>query len=219
MGRIGNCLSVAMLLLPTLVTATDVAVVGLMGNKAVVVIDGGRQKILSPGQQTPEGVKLLSVGKADASFEIDGKVRRLGLGEAAFQTVETPVEMRPKGGSATISADSAGRFVSRMQVNGFDTEGVVDFKTSLVTLNTHEAKRLGVDFRSASKALASKTTGIVPVYRVKLKRLRIGSISLENIEAVVNEGDSPPVVVLGANMLNRLDVKREKNLLVLSKPY
>ncbi len=210
---------VAAMLLPSLACATEVALVGLMGSKAVVTIDGGQQKILSPGQRTPEGVKLVSVGTADASFEIDGKLRRVGLGESAFQTAVMAPELRPKGGSAVIAADSTGRFVTHMQVNGFDTEGVVDFKTSLITLNTNEAKRLGVDVRSASRALASKTGGLAPIYRVKLKQLRIGGITLENIEAVVNEGPNPPVIVLGSNILNRLEVKREGSSLLLSKPY
>jgi clan AA aspartic protease (TIGR02281 family) len=140
-------------------------------------------------------------------------------GESAFQTAVMAPELRPKGGSAVIAADSTGRFVTHMQVNGFDTEGVVDFKTSLITLNTNEAKRLGVDVRSASRALASKTGGLAPIYRVKLKQLRIGGITLENIEAVVNEGPNPPVIVLGSNILNRLEVKREGSSLLLSKPY
>lgn len=208
------------LIAPLLVSAAQVTVLGVMGNKAIVSIDGGRQQILSPGQRTPEGVKLLSVGKEDASFEIDGKVRRLAMGDVAFQSDATPA--RPgsvSGGSASIVLDSSGRFVAPLKINGFDTQGVVDFKSSLITLNANEAKRLGIDIRAGNRVLASKATGMAAAFRVKVRQLKLGGITLENLDAIVNEGSNPPVILLGGNLLSRLDVRREGNILMLSKPY
>jgi len=215
-----HLLPLSCLIAPLLASAAQVTVLGVMGNKAIVSIDGGRQQILSPGQRTPEGVKLLSVGKEDASFEIDGKVRRLAMGGAAFQSEVMPA--RPgsvSGGSASIVLDSSGRFVAPLKINGFDTQGVVDFKSSLITLNANEAKRLGIDIRAGNRVLASKATGMVAAFRVKVRQLKLGGITLENLDAIVNEGSNPPVILLGGNLLSRLDVRREGSTLMLSKPY
>ncbi len=208
------------LCVPWVASATQVTLLGVMGSKAIVSIDGGRQQILSPGQQTPEGVRLIAVGKTDASFDIDGRPKRLGLGDAAFHSGdEVAAAPRRMGGSATIVADSAGRFVAPLKINGFDTEAVVDFKSSLVTLNAKEAKRLGIDVRVGNRVLASKTGSVVSVVKVRIKQLRIGGITLENLDAIVNEGEHPPVILLGNNVLSRLDVRRDGKALQLSKPY
>jgi len=51
---------------------TDVRVVGLFSERAVVVIDG-RQHVLKVGQTTPEGVRLIAADSESALFEIDGE--------------------------------------------------------------------------------------------------------------------------------------------------
>ena len=61
--------------------ATDVTVVGLTANKAVVQIDGGAPRTLSVGQKTAEGVTLVSVDRGEAVFDIGGKRRNLKLGQ------------------------------------------------------------------------------------------------------------------------------------------
>ena len=58
---------------------------------------------------------------------------------------------------------------------------------------------------------------MVQVYRVKLNTLKIGSIVLNNVDAEVIEGGSPPVVLLGMSALNRLDMKRDNSILTLTK--
>ena len=48
--------------------ATDITVVGLFSNKAVVQIDGGKPQTLSVGQKTTGGVTLLSAHPAGRSY-------------------------------------------------------------------------------------------------------------------------------------------------------
>ena len=61
--------------------ATDVTVVGLFPNKAVVQINGGTARTLSIRQKTAEGGGLVSVDRKGATFDIDAKRRTLNLGQ------------------------------------------------------------------------------------------------------------------------------------------
>ena len=73
---------VALALFVSQAFATEVTLVGLIGAKAIVVIDGGAPRTLTPGQKTAEGVILLSTEKEAASFEINGQKRTLSMGRA-----------------------------------------------------------------------------------------------------------------------------------------
>src|SRR6185369_13984576 len=68
--------------------ATDVNVIGLFPNKAVIVIDRGAPRTLSVGD-TVNGVKLLAADHNGATVEVDGRQETLQMGqhfETAAQT-------------------------------------------------------------------------------------------------------------------------------------
>ena len=53
--------------------ALDVTVVGLFSGKAVVTVNRGAPRTLSVGEQTPEGVRLVSADSKQAVLEVEGK--------------------------------------------------------------------------------------------------------------------------------------------------
>mgnify|MGYP006154734005 CR=1 FL=1 len=75
--------SIALALLsPTLASAQSaVALAGILGGKALLVVNGGAPRGVGAGE-SHQGVKVLSVGKEEAVVEIDGTRRSLRLGEA-----------------------------------------------------------------------------------------------------------------------------------------
>jgi aspartyl protease family protein len=64
---------------------TQVNIVGLFSNKAVLIINGGKPKILSVGQ-TSDGVKLIAADSQAATLQVEGNTKRLGMGQAASVT-------------------------------------------------------------------------------------------------------------------------------------
>ena len=56
-------------------------------------------------------------------------------------------------------------------------------------------------------------------YRVTIATLKIGNITLNQVEASVLEGGSPSVVLLGMSALNRLEMKKQDIALTLTKKY
>lgn len=199
------------LLISTGAAALDVNVVGLFPNKAVVQIDGGALQTLSIGQKTREGIVLVSVQRDGATFEIDGRHMALGLGHARMQTSAAV--------STKVTADERGHFFADGQVNGLPIRFALDTGATFISLPESEARRLALDYRNGRKALMETANGRAVAYRIKLDTVRVGEVSVYNVDAVVMEGDSLPVALLGMSFLNRMDMKREGQVMTLTKRY
>jgi aspartyl protease family protein len=196
--------------------AVDINVVGLTSGKAVVSIDGGKPRTLSVGQVTPEGVKLISATSEAAVFEFDGERRTLAVGQgAAVANAATP----QGGNSVTLFADSRGHFTTVGVVNGISLRFLVDTGATSVVLSSADARRAGVNYLSGTRVLTQTANGVVPVYAVKLDSLRIGDITLTNVDASVIEGDKLPLALLGMSFLNRMEMKRDGTTLTLIRRY
>ena len=196
------------------VADTQVNIVGLFSNKAVLIINGGKPKTLSVGQAS-DGVKLIAADSQTATLQIEGNTKRLGMGQAAS------VAGKSSSGSASavLYANSQGHFVSDCQINGASLKFILDTGATSVALNSGDAKFANIDYKRGEPMQVSTANGVVTAYRVTIATLKVGSITLNQVEASVLEGGSPPLVLLGMSALNRLDMKREDIALTLTKKY
>ena len=196
--------------------AADINVLGLTAGKAVVSIDGGKPRTLTVGQATPEGVKLLSATSESAVFEVDGVRQTLAVGQdAAVASTAAASE----GNRVTLFADALGHFTTLGVVNGVSLPFLVDTGATTVVLSSVDARRAGVNYLLGTRALTQTANGVVPVYAVKLDSLRIGDITLTNVDASVIEGDKLPVALLGMSFLNRMEMRRDGTTLTLIRRY
>jgi len=193
--------------------AADVNVVGLFGNKAVVSIDGGQPRTLSVGQKTAEGVALVSVDGESATFEIDGKRRTLKMGQAYSGRATGIGNQR-----TVLKADGRGHFVADGQVNGAAVRFLVDTGATLIALPATDAKRMGVSYLNAPRGVVSTANGSAAAYKVKLDTVRVGDITINNVDAVVMEGGLT-IPLLGMSFLNRTEMTREGETMVLVKRF
>lgn len=194
---------------------TRLNVVGLFSNKALVTINGGAPRSLSAGQ-TIDGVKLISADSNAATFIVEGKRQTLKMGQAASVAgAGGPQNNDP----VSLYADSAGHFTGNLTINGASLKYLVDTGATTIAMNSGDAKFAKIDYEKGEKAFSSTANGVVPVYLVKLNTVKIGTITLNNVEAAVIEGGSPSVVLLGMSALNRLDMKRDNSIMTLTKKY
>lgn len=196
--------------------AADINVVGLTSGKAVVSIDGGRPRTLTVGQVTPEGVKLISATSESAVFEVNGEHRTLAVGQGA---AVASVSVARGGDSVTLIADSRGHFVTVGVANGVSLRFLVDTGASSVVLSSVDARSAGINYLTGKRGLTQTANGVVPVYAVKLDTLRIGDITVNNVDATVIEGDKLPIALLGMSFLNRMEMRREGSTLTLIRRY
>lgn len=194
--------------------AADVSITGLFAGKAMISLNGGTPRMVSVGQNI-DGVKLISADSSAAVLEIDGKRRTLGLGQGVS------VGGGSSSGSQTVilTANSQGHFVTTGTINGASTRFVVDTGATFVSMSSAEARRLGVDYTKGERGAMSTANGTVPAYKVTLNTVRVGDITMNQVDAAVIEGGSPPVTLLGMSFLNRVEMKRDGDSMTLRKRY
>ncbi|MCX7144557.1 MAG: TIGR02281 family clan AA aspartic protease [Proteobacteria bacterium] len=193
--------------------ATEVTLVGLIGAKAIVVIDGGAPRTLTPGQKTAEGVVLIATEKDAASFEIDGQKRSLPMGRAYSAA---PREGRQ---NITLAADARGHFVTMGTINGGSVRFLVDTGATFVSLSASEARRLGISYLQGQRGQLQTANGLTGAYRIKLDTVRVGDIQINNVDAVVTESDTMGVTLLGMSFLNRMEMKRDGQSMTLTRRF
>ena len=193
---------------------TKVNIVGLFTNKAIIMVNGGKPKTLSVGQ-TSEGVKLIAADSKTATLQIEGKINQLGMGQAA----SVGGNSAGAASSVTLYADTQGHFMSDCLINGVSLKFLLDTGATTVALNSGDAKFANIDYKRGEPIQVSTANGVVTAYRVIIAQLKIGSITLNQVEGSVLEGGSPSIVLLGMSALNRLDMKRQDISITLTKKY
>jgi aspartyl protease family protein len=201
--------------------ATRVTVVGLFPGKAVVSIDGKDPRTLSIGEKTGEGVKLLSTASDSATLEIDGKRHTLDVGQiyAAAREGGTGDAAR----KITLAADGSGHFVTAGQVNGTAIQFLVDTGATAVSISADFARNAGIDYKKGQRLYSQTANGVIIVYKVRLDSVRVGDVTVYEVDGVVIEGDGKSqglgVALLGMSFLNRMDMKRDGVVMTLTKRF
>lgn len=195
--------------------AQSVAMTGSMGSKALLVIDGGAPKALAAGE-AHRGVKVVSVRADQVTVEVAGKRQSIDLGGA-------PVSIGGgSGGSGgtqiVLTAGSGGHFVTSGSINGRATQFLVDTGATSVAMSADEARRMGIDYERGERGQGSTANGVVPIWRVTLKSLRIQDVEVYGVEAVVLPSGMPHVL-LGNSFLTRFQMKRENDMLTLTRRF
>lgn len=202
-----------LLSLPAL-AVEQVSVVGLFSGRAVLEIDGAR-RVLKVGETSPEGVKLLAADSESALLEIDGREQRMALGGHISGRYQAPPRAE-----VHVWPDTRGMYRMPGSINGQTVDFLVDTGATHIAMNSAQARRLGIDYRvRGERGMASTASDVVPVFRVTLDRVQLGGITLRQVTAVVFEGTQPPDVLLGQSFLNRLEMRRENEAMVLKEKY
>ncbi|GAB4362913.1 MAG: TIGR02281 family clan AA aspartic protease [Oricola sp.] len=108
-------------------------------------------------------------------------------------------------GTERLRADRSGHYVAEFTFNSRRVTGVVDTGATMIALNETEARRAGIFVRPDEFVYSVNTAnGRVKAARVVIGEVRLGSIRVRNVEAMVLEDDSLDTVLIGMSFLNRL---------------
>lgn len=210
---------VALLCCAAQTQAADISVTALFGGKAQISVDGGKPRMLSTGQTSPEGVKLISADSRAAVIEFQGKRQSLALGSGYKVTgVSVAAESAP-GASVTLTADTQGHYQTLGQVNGGTVQFLVDTGATSIALPSADARRLGINYLSGERGYTQTANGRAAAYKIKLDTVKVGNITLYAVDAVVLEGDGLKTALLGMSFLNRTEMKRDGQALTLIRRY
>ncbi|MBO7410868.1 MAG: TIGR02281 family clan AA aspartic protease, partial [Ottowia sp.] len=145
------------LALPAL-AAPSVALQGMMGKSALLVINGGAPRAVAPGQRV-QGVKVISTQGDEAVVEIEGQRLTLRVGEAPGKVQGSAPAASTSGNRIILTADSRGHFFTNGHINGRPIRFMVDTGASYVALSESMAQNLGLDYKSAQRVNMATANG------------------------------------------------------------
>lgn len=195
--------------------AQSVALSGMLGRKALVIVDGGAPKSLAVGE-THRGVRIVSTEGDVAVVEIAGQRHSLRVGESP-----TSVGGSASGTGGTrvvLTAGGGGHFLTMGQINGRATQFVVDTGATFVSMSVQEAELAKINYQGGQRVTMSTANGLVPAWRVKLNSVRVGDVMVYDVDAIVSAG-AMPYVLLGNSFLTRFQMTRTNDQMVLEKRY
>jgi aspartyl protease family protein len=194
----------------------EISVVGLSSGKAVVTLGtAGKPRVLRDGESLSSTIKLIKATPESALFEIDGKRRSLTLGTSQLSNGRSTFNASS---SVTLVADSRGHFFTTGSINGAMVQFLVDTGATMISMSIADARRIGVNYLEGERGSTRTANGVARVYRVKLDTVKLGDITLNNVDALVHESEMP-FVLLGMSFLNRVEMNRTGTDLTLTKRY
>ena len=199
-------------LLPVIGGAQDVGLAGIMGSKAMLMINGGEPQAVPVGQAL-NGVKVLSVQGDQVTVEIGGKKRPLRIGQHAIGASNGDGSDK-----IILTADGQGHFFTTGNINGTSVRFLVDTGASMISLGVADARRIGLDFNRGQKALTTTANGQAVVSKVQLDTVRISGVTLHNVDALIHQTDMP-IALLGMSFLNRMEMQRDGSTMTLKKRF
>ncbi|CAM5466579.1 TIGR02281 family clan AA aspartic protease [Pseudomonas stutzeri] len=201
-----------LLLLPSLaVSAPMVQVVGLFPGAAVLNVDGQR-KLVKVGQAGPGGVEVVSADSRGAVLRVGGVERSYGLS----REYSGAGYAAPEKTQLSVAKGVGGHYWIAGSINGQPVQFLVDTGATSVAINENQARRLGIDYRAAGQPLLVNTaSGTAKAWRVRLNSVKVGSIDVLGVEAVVLEGESPSEALLGMSFLGRVSWREDQGVLRL----
>ena len=196
--------------------AQTVGLSGMLGGKALVIVDGGSPKTVAVGD-TYKGVKIVSTQGDQAVLEIAGKQHTLRVGDAPA-SVGSGTGTGASGNRIVLTAGGGGHFFTLGQINGKSTNMVIDTGATTVSLSVQEAQRMGLDYKSGQMIQMSTANGVVPGWLVKLGSVRVGDVVVHGVDGIVSAG-SMPMVLLGNSFLTHFQMTRTNDQMVLEKRF
>lgn len=127
---------------------------------------------------------------------------------APGRSMQPAAETRSQPGepaTLTVAANYSGHYIVHPTIDNYRIRMMVDTGATLVALTASDARALGLRLEQGDyRARLSTANGVVRAARVNLREIRLGSILVRNVEAVVLPEGALGVSLLGASFLGKL---------------
>jgi aspartyl protease family protein len=206
LAAISLCLSISSF-------AEEITLLATMGSKAVFQVNG-QKKSLQIGQQVGDA-KIISIAMDSAVIESsNGRQRRLGLGEGYMAATQTQSD---GDSSLVLSPSYGGHYLADVSINGQTQRGVIDTGATHLSMSSAAADQLNIKYRNGKPMRSQTANGVINSWLVQIPQLRLGTVTLYNIDLSVRDSSDTGPVLIGMSTLNRFQMKREQDLMILSK--
>jgi aspartyl protease family protein len=205
-----------LLIAATLAQSQSVTLTGMVGNKALLIVDGSAPKIVAAGESYKD-VKVVSTQGDSAVLMVGGKRLNMRVGDAPASVGEQ-AGSRSSGSKIVLTAGDGGHFLAQGSINGKAVQFMVDTGATAVAMGAAEAKRMGIDYTAGKPVRMSTANGQAMGYLVNLNTVRINDVEVQNVEAIIAQ-QAMPYVLLGNSFLTRFSMRRDADQMVLERRF
>ena len=189
----------------------SVSLQGMLGNRALLIIDGGAPRSVAPGESVGS-VRVLSTSGDQAVISLHGQRHTLRIGESPASVGSAPAS--GGGDRIVLSADSRGHFLTQGSINNRPVQFMVDTGASTVAVSQSEADRIGLNYQTGRRVMLGTANGTAAGWLIRINTLRVGDVTAYDVEAVVMPA-AMPAVLLGNSFLTRFNMRRDGDQMVL----
>lgn len=197
---------------PIAAGAPTVELEALLGNTAVLMINGQR-KTLRAGQ-SQDGVTLVATQATTATLEIDGRSETVGLSQRVGTAYHEPQEQ-----VVSIARDSQMQYQTTALINGRSVLVLVDTGANTVAISSAQARAMNIDYSGGEPGRVETAGGVSDGYVILLQSVVVGGIEVNNVPAMVVSGDYPATILLGMTFLRHVKMQEHNGILSLSRSH
>ncbi len=191
----------------------SVRILALFADKAMISIDG-QNRVMKKGEVV-QGIKLLSATGRGAVLRMpDGREQTLGLNQSIGSAYKKPSRRK-----MTVFSSNNGMFLVSGLINGRSIRFILDTGASFISMSSHQADQLNLDYKKGRRGRVQTASETVPVWHIQLDQVKVGGISAANVEAVVLPGNNPPRALLGMSFLKHIKLQRNGSAMTLEQKY
>ncbi len=190
----------------------------LFENKAMLLVDG-EQILISVGENTPHGIKLIAADADAAVIEFQGKQHRYTLGNVIRETEKLTSDNNSSADIIVYQGIDT-MFRTTGSINGYPVNFLVDTGASSIAISSQEAKRLGINYKLDGKPTwVSTASGVEQAAAVTIDRVTISGVTIRSVDGIVIEGNEPSVPLLGMSYLKRFKIINDGDMMRLKRKY
>lgn len=115
-----------------------------------------------------------------------------------------------------LDRDRQGHYLVSGQINGAPVRFFVDTGATAVAIPLGVANRLGLELGYEYEVHTAN--GIASAYHTSLAAVRLGDITIRNVEGAITPGMDGEEILLGMSFLKHLDFAQRNGQLILSIP-
>jgi len=162
---------------------------------------------------------LTAVVATQVPAYLQSRARQEPAAAVAPQPANLAPPMASMPGQAILKADNRGHFTASFRINGKSVEAMIDTGATSVAINETTARRLGFGGQGLDfKYKVTTANGTTAAARVVLDRVELGSVRVEDVEAMVLRDKALSDTLIGMSFLSRLgSYKVEAGRLKLSQ--
>ena len=172
---------------------------------------------MSPPKQPATGKKLgqvmlilsFALGLLVLTCGFDGWLDNQTNPNRRPQSSETSTGIR----EVVLQRNRQGHYVSSGQINGVSVTFLLD--TGATTVAVPAAIAISAGLEKGFRTRAATANGVISVYSTRINELKLGNITLHDVDASITPGIGGDIILLGMSALQRVEFTQRGSTLTL----